>query len=110
MELRKWLDENRAYYMEAMKILRSPKKVLEWLKTFALKAGDIMRYDPYIHDATAAIGTVCSAKERFEGVFDDIDFIVEYEDKDARFKSGLRAIGGLDDEPPAGAPDSENRG
>ena len=96
MELRRWLDDNAAEYEEAQKILRSPKKMLEWLKALQAKASDIMRYDPFIHPDSAAVGVVCATQERFAGMFEDLDFLQEYEDRKDRFMKAVRAIGGLE--------------
>jgi len=98
-ELRRWLDENEGDYLIAQKVLRSPKKTLEWLKSFQIRAADIMRFDPFLHQASAAVGVVCAAKERFEGVFEDLDFLQEYEERKERWKRAIRAVGGLEADP-----------
>lgn len=98
-ELRRWLDENEGAYLSAQKVLRSPKKTLEWLKSFQIRAEDVMRFDPFLHPASAAVGVICAAKERFAGVFEDLDFLQEYEDRKERWQSAIRAIGGLEEGP-----------
>ena len=96
-ELRKWLDDNRAAYLEAQAILGSSERMLEWLTSFRDKASDIMKFDPFIHPDSAAVGVVCAARERFGGVFDDIEFLEEYEEKNRRFRAEILAMSGDDD-------------
>jgi hypothetical protein len=87
------LDENAAQYHSALEILGDPKAVLRWLRSFEQRSSDIMRYDPFVHPASAAVAIVAAAKERFAGVFEDINFLEEYESKQERYR---RATSGED--------------
>jgi len=95
-EQKSWLDANESDYLLAQEVLQDPKRTFEWLQSFQLRANDIMKFDPFVHPATAAVGVVCAAKERFSGIFEDLDFLEEYEDRRERWKQAIRSVGGLD--------------
>ena len=90
--LRLWLEDNLGAYKAASAILQDPKQVRGFVKSIAAKMSGALRYDPYNHPPEAAVFELARLSERLGGVLSDIDFLDEYEEKQQRHKSAIRAF------------------
>ena len=76
----------------ARQILDDPEQVRGFVKSLAAKMSGVLRYDPYNHPADAAVFEIAKLKERIGGVLTDIDFLDDFEEKQKRYHSAVRAF------------------
>lgn len=89
---RAWLDKEEAQYRKGMKLLKdaeSLKGILDGLKS---QLDILLSYDPDTQPPHSAVYVVASVKERMVGLFQDLDFIEEYEDKKADYVDTVKAF------------------
>ena len=78
---RDWIEENREEYERAMEILRDPTRARALLQSFSDKLQEVMRYNPLTDPPHAAVALVAKTQERMSGVFEDLDFLEEFEQR-----------------------------
>jgi hypothetical protein len=98
-QLRKDLEDDEMAYREAMEVLGNVDKLKEWLKGLSVKLAPLMMYDPDQQPPHSAVAVVARTQERVAGVFDDLQFVEEYEQRKEEYKAALKTHVGLDDEP-----------
>jgi hypothetical protein len=86
---KKWLAENEIAYKQAIELLEDTTRVRGFLMSLREKLGDIISYSPFEDPPHAAVYVVASCRERVSGLFQDLDFIEEYED---RKESYIKAV------------------
>lgn len=86
-----WLEENLANYRMAQEILSDLESMHGMLKGLRVKLEPIFRYDPETHPPHSAVYVVGCIKERIAGLFSDLEFIEEYEDKKKEYHDTVKA-------------------
>ncbi len=104
--LQDWLERGRGMYKEGLRNLSDPLAVRGLLKAILAKTGGALRFDPYRHPPEAAVAELTAIKERLGGVFSDIEFLEEYEEKQEEYKREIAALTGKAPEK-ASQPDGE---
>lgn len=95
-KLREWLEQNRGEYLGAQTVLQDPQQVRSLFKSLIEKTQTVMKFDAYKHPAEAAVAEVSRMQERLVGVFSDIDFLEQYEDKRDEYHALVRASAGVE--------------
>lgn len=88
---RKWLDDNELDYRSAVAITGDNENLKGLLRSLKAQAEPIFRYDPDIQPAHAAVFVVASMRERFSGIFADLDFVEQYEDNKQDYLDTVKA-------------------
>lgn len=88
---RRWLEKNETDYLNATKVLRSAKRLKEMLDGLRARMDILLAYDPDNQPSHSAVYVVASVKERMTGLFEDLDFIDEYEDKKEDYVETVKA-------------------
>lgn len=97
-EQRKWLEDNEKAYKQATAITGDVDNLRALLRGLKLKVEPLMLYNPDLQPAHSAVSVVASTKERLAGLFADLDFVEEYEDRKARYIEAVKAHALGDDE------------
>jgi hypothetical protein len=96
-ELRKGLEEDEKEYLMAKRLIDTPSKVLEFLNSLKERMMPLMTYDADTQPPHSAVAVVASMKERLAGVFQDLQFIADYEERKKEYKVHVQAHVGLED-------------
>lgn len=88
---RRWLDKHENDYRTALNLLNDPKALKEILDGIKVKMDIILSYDPDHQPSHSAVYVVASVKERMVGLFQDLDFMEEYEDKKEDYVDTVKA-------------------
>lgn len=86
-EQRRALEEDAAQYSQAMDVFENPARVKEFLNGLRSRLLPLMSYNPDQQPAHSAVAVVSSMQERLSGVFQDLQFIEDYEDRVAAYKA-----------------------
>lgn len=97
-ELREKLDEEEAEYRRAKKLLEDPGEVLKFLNSIKDRLIPIMTYNPDTQPPHSAVAVVASMQERLGGVFQDLKFIADYEERKEEYLAHVKAHVGIEDE------------
>jgi hypothetical protein len=92
---RKWLEDNEVHYLKAQQLIE--QKSLQLMKELKVKMMPLMMYDPRKDEPHVAVFVVSSMQERLAGLFADLEFMNDYEERKARYQANA-AIHGGDDE------------
>lgn len=90
-ERRQWLEANRPHYIEAKKLFDDPKAVRGLLNVIRIKVLPAYRFNAFEHPEAAAVATLTQVQEAFRGLFSDMDFIEEYEERQEQQLAAVRA-------------------
>jgi hypothetical protein len=97
-ELRKGLEDDEKNYRMARKLVDSPDAAIKFLDGLRMKMLPLMTYDPDTQPAHSAVSVVSCLKERLGGVFQDLQFIADYEERQKEYKAHVKAHAGIDEE------------
>jgi hypothetical protein len=95
---RKWLDENEMAYRQASAITGDVDNLRALLRGLKVKLEPLMSYNPDLQPAHSAVAVVSSSRERLSGLFEDLDFVEEYEDRKERYVEEVKVFALGDDE------------
>jgi len=87
---RKWVEDNEKAYLVATAITGDVDKLRDVLRSVKTRVEPLMAYNPDVQPAHSAVAVVASMKERFVGLFEDLDFIEEFEDRKARYIEAVK--------------------
>lgn len=97
-ELREKLNEDEVEYLRARRLIEQPEEVLKFLNSLKERMLPLMIYDPDTQPPHSAVFVVASMKERLAGVFQDLQFISDYEERKREYKAHVKEHVGIDDE------------
>jgi hypothetical protein len=89
-EQRKWIEDNEENYIHAQRLLGDLDGLKALIRGIRLKVEPLMGYNPDIQPAHSAVAVVASMKERLGGLFEDLDFVEEFEDRRARYLEAVK--------------------
>jgi hypothetical protein len=95
---RKWLDDNEMAYRQAAEITSDVDGLRALLRGLKVKMEPLMSYNADIQPAHSAVAVVSSSQERLAGLFQDLEFVEEYEDRKERYVEEVKAFALGDDE------------
>lgn len=95
---RKWLEDNEKSYRMAVAITGDVNKLRGLLRSLKQKFEPLMAYNPDTQPVHSAVYIVSSTKERVEGLFEDLEFVEDYEDRKERYLEAVKAHALGDDE------------
>lgn len=90
--IREWLDDREAEYYVAIEKLKEPDSVRELMKGLHAKLENAMQFDFLVHPPHAAVAVVAQIQERMGGIFEDLEFLDEYEERRDRFRTLNRRL------------------
>ncbi|MCK5481329.1 MAG: hypothetical protein KAJ06_09285 [Gammaproteobacteria bacterium] len=88
---REWLDTGESEYLQARDTLSDPAKLRSFLMGIKAQLELVMGYDPNTQPAHAAVYVVGCARERMKGIFSDLDFVEEYQERKSRYIASIKA-------------------
>ena len=90
-EMRGYIDENRTRYEEAKMKLADPTYVHKTFEAIKSMLGDIMGYNPIKHDTSGIVAAFVLGRTqiRFGGLYDDLQFMSQFEEEEARFYEAI---------------------
>ena len=97
-ELREGLEDDEVEYRLARKLVDSPDAAIKFLDGLRMKMLPLMTYDPDIQPPHSAVAVVSSMQERLGGVFQDLQFIADYQERQKEYKAHVKAHVGIEDE------------
>jgi hypothetical protein len=97
-EQRKWVQDNEKDYIEAMRLLGDVENLKAVLRGIRVKVEPLMGYNADLQPAHSAVYVVASMKERLGGLFEDLDFVEEFEDRKERYIEAVKTHALGDDE------------
>jgi hypothetical protein len=97
-ELREGLENDEIEYRRALALVEDPEKALKFLNGLKTKLLPLMLYDADTQPPHSAVFVVASMQERLGGVFQDLQFIEDYEERKREYKAHVKAHVGIDDE------------
>jgi len=98
-EQREALEKDEIQYRKARQLLESPEKVVEFLQSLKARMLPLMKYNPDTQPTHSAVAVVASMQERLAGVFQDLQFIEDYEERQKEYKANVKAHVGIEDSP-----------
>ena len=84
-DMRQWLDQNRALYLEMKKRLDSPKATRQMLLKLRQAMEPILSYNP-ANEPHVAVFIIAQVGNSLEGFFQDLEFAEHYEEKQEEMK------------------------
>ena len=105
--LRGWIEENRERFNSGVRILNDPIQVKGWVKGIMARMGTTMAFNPRNDAPHVAVYEVAKLQQSMAGVFEDLEFLDEFEEKHARYLESIRAIAG-ESEPEQAEPKPDN--
>lgn len=93
--LREWIEGNRERYSSGMEIMNDPVQIKGFLKGVMARVTHCMMYDPKENDPHVAVFEIARLQERMLGVFEDIEFLDEFEEKKARYLQAVKVFAGV---------------
>jgi hypothetical protein len=97
-ELREKLEEDEVEYLRARKLIEDPEEVIKFLNSLKTRLAPLMTYNPDVQPPHSAVAVVASMKERLWGVFEDLKFISDYEERKLEYKAHVKAHVGIEDQ------------
>jgi hypothetical protein len=98
-ELREGLEADEMQYKQALKIIEDPEQSLKFLNSLKQRMMPLMLYNPDAQPPHSAVAVVASMQERLGGVFQDLQFIEDYEERKREYKAHVKEHVGIEDEP-----------
>jgi hypothetical protein len=88
---RKWLDDNELAYRDATSITGDADELKKLLRSLKTQMEPIFMYNPDEQPAHSAVYVVSSMRERFAGLFQDLDFVEDYEGRKKDYIDTVKA-------------------
>jgi len=88
--LRDWLETHRARYSSGTSVLQDPIQVKGFIKGLMARVGNCMGYNPLQHGSDVAVFEIGKLQERMVSVFEDIEFLDEFEEKRQRYLEAIK--------------------
>lgn len=85
-ELRKEVEDDELQYLQAKERLEDPEYVREYLRSIKNRMIPLMTYNPKNDDPHVAVFVVASMQERLGGLFADLEFLDNWEERKAQLK------------------------
>ena len=97
-EQRAALEKDEVQYRMAKRLIEDPEEVLKFLGSLKDRMVTLMTYNPDTQPAHSAVAVVASMKERLGGVFQDLEFLRDYEERKKEYAANVKAHVGIEDE------------
>ena len=98
-EMRAALDADEGEYRRAIEFINNPESVKKYFISIREKMLPIMTFNANEQPPHAAVAVLSWMQERFGGLFQDLAFIEEYEERKEEYKAHVKTHVGIEDKP-----------